>query len=225
MKFSDLDLDIPAKESDIIREGLLRATVLNERGEYQPPPAGVYFYNNIPSYDGFSVLDYKTMEDNHFQKIDILNNSYLDDISSDELAEYIQIIEDEDIDWDKLWEYTSAYQLGKYPGILREFKVSSIIDVAIILALIRPGSVSNYDKMKSFIHTDKILAKKNDRVQKILKETYGIPVFDEQFKELGLDDGKYRYKKPHSIGYAYVLLIDFLKNRWKKEKKVCLKGI
>ena len=225
MKFSDLDLDIPAKESDIIREGLLRATVLNERGEYQPHPAGVYFYNNIPSYDGFSVLDYKTMEDNHFQKIDILNNSYLDDISSDELAEYIQIIEDEDIDWDKLWEYTSAYQLGKYPGILREFKVSSIIDVAIILALIRPGSVSNYDKMKSFIHTDKILAKKNDRVQKILKETYGIPVFDEQFKELGLDDGKYRYKKPHSIGYAYVLLIDFLKNRWKKEKKVCLKGI
>lgn len=212
MKFSDLDLDIPAKESDTIRKGLLRATVLNEKGDYQPHPAGVYFYKSIPSFDGLSVLDYKTMEENHFQKIDILNNSYLDDITPDELNQYIQLIEAEDIEWDRLWKYNEPYQLGKYPGILREFKVSSVMDVAIILALIRPGSVSNYDKMKSFIHTDKLLKKKSPEAQEILKETYGIPIFDEQFKKLGKDDGKYRYKKPHSIGYAYVLLIDFLKN-------------
>jgi hypothetical protein len=212
MKFSDLDLDIPAKESDAIRAGLTRATVLNERGDYQPHPAGVYFYKSIPSFEGLSVLDYKEMENNHFQKIDILNNSYLDDISSGELEEYLRLIEDEDIDWSELWEYDEPYQLGKYPGILREFKVSSVLDVAIILALIRPGAVSNYDKMKAYIHTDKLLNNKSPEAQDILKETYGIPIFDEQFKKLGKDDGKYRYKKPHSIGYAYVLLIDFLKN-------------
>lgn len=212
MKFSDLDLDIPAKESETIRKGLLRATVLNEKGEYQPHPAGVYFYKSVPSFDGLCVLDYKTMEKNHFQKIDILNNSYLDDISSTELDKYITKIENEDIDWSRLWKYEHTYQLGKYPGILREFKVGSVMDVAIVLALIRPGSLGNYDKMRTYIHTDKLLKNKSPEAQEILKETYGIPVFAEQFKLLGKHDGKYRYKKPHSIGYSYVLLIDFLKN-------------
>jgi DNA polymerase III alpha subunit len=69
--------------------------------------------------------------------------------------------------------------------------------------------------MKMYIHTDKLLKNKTDDVKEILKETYGIAVFDEQFKKLKKDDKKYRYKKPHSIGYAYVLLIDFLKNSLK----------
>ena len=212
MKFSDLDLDIPAKKSDKIKNNLIRATILNEHGNLQPHPAGVYFYNSIPSFNEFTVLDYKEMEGKQFQKIDILNNSYLDDITSEELDGYIELIENEEIDWKKLWTYEEPYQLGKYPGILREFKVASVFDVAIILALIRPGAISNYDKMKKYIHTDKLLEIKTIEAQKILKETYGIPIFDEQFKALNKDDGKYRYKKPHSIGYAYVLLIDFLKN-------------
>jgi hypothetical protein len=133
------------------------------------------------------------------------------------MIDYILMIEEENINWQQLWQYTEPYQLGKYPGILREFKVSSVMDVALILALIRPGSVANYDKMKKFIHTNTILEVKSEKAQNILKETYGIPVFNEQFKSLGIEDGKYRYKKPHSIGYAYVLLIDFLKNTQKND--------
>jgi hypothetical protein len=216
MKLSDLDLDIPSMQSDNIRNGLVKASVLNDRGEFQPHPAGVYFYKTIPSYDGMAVLDYKNMEEKEYQKIDILNNTYLDAISSEELNEFVEIIDKDEIDWKLLWEYDEPYQLSKYPGILREFKVSSIMDIAIIMALIRPGAVQNYEKMKSYIHTDKLLNTKTDESREILKETYGIPVFSEQFKQLGKDDGKYRYKKPHSLGYSYVLLIDFLKNGKKK---------
>lgn len=212
MKLSDLDLDIPSKQSDDIKNNLIRGCVVTERGDIQPHPAGVYFYKSIPSYDGISILDYKKMEDKEYQKIDILNNTYLDDISSDELINYIKMIDEDNIEWHNLWEYNEPYQLAKYPGILREFKVHSVMDIAIIIALIRPGAIQNYEKMKSFIHTDKLLKNKSDEAKEILKETYGIPVFDEQFKKLGKDDGKYRYKKPHSIGYSYVLLIDFLKN-------------
>lgn len=212
MKFSDLDLDIPSSKSELIRGGIVKASILTERGTYQNHPAGVYLYAAVPQFDGVAVIDYKEMEKIEYQKIDILNNTFLDDISNKEMIEFIEKIENEDIDWEELWRYTEPYQLGKYPGILREFKVSSVLDLAIILALIRPGSVANYDKMKAFIHTDKILKKKSEEAQIILEETYGIPVFNEQFKSLGIDDGKYRYKKPHSIGYAYVLLIDFLKN-------------
>jgi len=211
MKFSDLDLDIPSMDSEIIRANLVRASVKNEKGEYQAHPAGVYFYKSIPKFNNISILDYKTMEKKEYQKIDILNNTYLDNISNEEMIEFIDLIENENIDWKKLWEFENPYQLSKYPGILREFKVSSVLDIAIVLAIIRPGSLQNYDKMKTFIHTDKILNKKNKKEREILKFTYGIPIFDEQFKELGIDDGKYRYKKPHSLGYAYVLLIDFLK--------------
>ena len=211
MKFSDLDLDIPSINSESIRKGLDRASVKTEKGDYQPHPAGVYFYKSIPQFNNQSILDYKVMEENEYQKIDILNNTYLDNISNEEMIEFVDLIEEEEIDWKTLWEFENPYQLSKYPGILREFKVSSVLDLAIVLAIIRPGSLQNYDKMKTFIHTDKILNKKSEKDREILKFTYGIPVFDEQFKELGINDGKYRYKKPHSLGYAYVLLIDFLK--------------
>ena len=216
MKLSDLDLDIPSTQSDSIRNGLVRASVLNERGDFQPHPAGVYFYKTIPSFDGMAVLDYKKMEEKEYQKIDILNNTYLDNISSSELNEFVETIDNDEIDWEELWEYEEPYQLSKYPGILREFKVQSVMDIAIIMALIRPGALQNYEKMKAYIHTDKLLNTKTDETREILKETYGIPVFAEQFKKLGKDDGKYRYKKPHSLGYSYVLLIDFLKNSKKK---------
>ena len=212
MKLSDLDLDIPSDQSDNIRNGLIRSCVINNRGEIQPHPTGVYFYKSIPAFDGLSILDYKVMEEKSYQKIDILNNTHLVDITVDELNEYITNIDNDEIDWEALWEFEEPYQLAKYPGILREFQVSSVMDIAIVMALIRPGALQNYDKMKVFIHTDKILNKKSEELKEILKETYGIPVFDEQFKKMGKNDGKYRYKKPHSIGYAYVLLIDFLKN-------------
>ena len=218
MKLSDLDLDIPSNQSDNIRSGLIRGCVVNNRGELQPHPAGVYFYKSIPSYDKLSILDYKEMEEKTYQKIDILNNTHLDDITADELSEYITIIDNNEIDWESLWEFEEPYQLAKYPGILREFAVISVMDVAIVMALIRPGALQNYDKMKAFMHTDKILNKKSDELREILKETYGIPVFSEQFKKMGKNDGKFRYKKPHSIGYTYVLLIDFLKNSKKVRK-------
>ena len=40
MKFSDLDLDIPSKQSDSIKKDIVRGSVLNERGRLQPHPAG-----------------------------------------------------------------------------------------------------------------------------------------------------------------------------------------
>jgi len=218
MKLSDLDLDIPSNQSDNIRNGLIRGCVINSRGEIQPHPAGVYFYRSIPTFDGLSILDYKMMEEKSYQKIDILNNTILDDITISELTEYISRIDNNTINWSALWEFDDPYQLGKYPGILRDFEVTSVMDVAIVLAIIRPGAIQNYEKMKAYIHTDFIFNKKSDELKEILKETYGIPVFDEQFKKMGVDDGKYRYKKPHSIGYAYVLLIDFLKNNRKNVK-------
>ncbi len=212
MKFSDLDLDIPSMESDNIKKTLIRGSVLTDRGDYQPHPAGIYFYKSIPAFSGIALYDYKIMEQYNFQKIDILNNTFLDDINSIEFEDYLQKIDSEDIDWELLWEYKDPYQLSKYPGILKEFQVSSIMDLAIVLAIIRPGSLVNYDKMKTYIHTSTLLNKKSKKDYEILKETYGIPIFDEQFKELGKDNSSFRYKKPHSIGYAYVLLIDFLKN-------------
>ena len=213
IKFSDLDIDIPSKINDELKSKLVRAKVKTDDGKYRPHPSGVYFYKNIPSYDGFAVMGYKEMEERLYQKIDFLSNSYLDDIKKDEFHMYLEQIEDENIDWKLLWEYENPYQLHNYPGILKEFKVKSVIDVAIVLSIIRPGAIHNFDKMKKYIHTDVLLKRINNKKElKILKDTYGIPVFEEQFRKLGIKNDKYRYKKAHAIGYAYVLLLDFIKN-------------
>lgn len=211
MKLSDLDLDIPSMFSKEIKDNLIRGCIKNEKG-ISLHPAGVYFYKSIPAFDGMSVIDYKDMESFEFQKIDILNNTFLDGIDFNDFNKFLNIIDLEDIDWSLLWEYENPYQLSNYPFILREFKVQSVFDVAIVLSIIRPGALQNYEKLKRYMHTDTLLKVKSDNAQKILKETFGIPVFDEQFKKLGVNDDKYRYKKPHAIGYAYVLLVDFLKN-------------
>lgn len=215
MKNSDLDLDIPSIESLRIRERLPKASIKNQKGDLQPHASGVYFYKNLPTFEGMSVIDYKQMEQADFQKIDILNNTFLDDITVESFSEFIEKINSEDIDWKSLWDYENPYQLSNYPAILREFKVSSVLDVAIVLAIIRPGAIQQYDKLKKNIHTDALLKNKTNEFYDLLKDTYGIPVFDDQFKKMGFDDGKYRYKKPHAIGYAYVLLVDFLKNSLK----------
>jgi hypothetical protein len=209
IKFSDLDIDIPTSYSEKIRSGFVKAVVYNnERKEYQPHPAGIYFYKSVPSFDGMSVIDYKKMEKIGYQKIDILNNNYLDNLTDEEFFEFLEKIDNEDINWEKLYEFKEPYQLAKYPYILKEFNVSSVMDVSIVLSIIRPGSIKYYDEMKYYMQTKKI---KTNSQPNILNETYGIPVFDEQFKAIKIKDGKYRYKKPHAIGYSYLLLMDFLK--------------
>jgi hypothetical protein len=209
VKFSDLDIDIPTSFSEKIRKGFPRAVVYNsDRKEYQPHPAGIYFYKSVPHYDNLCVIDYKEMEIIGYQKIDILNNNYLDELTDEEFFEFLEKIDNEYIDWEKLQNYNEPYQLSKYPGILKEFNVRSVLDVAIVLSIIRPGAVKNYNEMKKYMKMKKI--KKNNNPE-ILNETYGIPVFDEQYKILGIKDGKYRYKKSHAIGYSYILLMDFLK--------------
>jgi len=210
-KLSDLDLDIPSLESTNIRENLLRGCVASEKGTTLHP-AGIYFYKSIPAFNNISVIDYKKMELMKYQKVDILNNTFLDGIDKESFEQYLTLIEDECIDWGALWEYENPYQLSNYPGIVCDFKAESVMDLAIILAIIRPGALQNYDKMKAYMHTYTLLKNKTMDQHQILKETYGVAVFDEQFKKLGKDDGKYRYKKQHAIGYAYVLLLDFLKN-------------
>lgn len=215
MKFSDLDIDIPSSKSDYIKSSFIKASK-NVNGLRSAHPSGIYLYNDLPAYNGYMLMDYKVAEKNGYQKIDILNNTFLDDIECEYFSQYLELIENEQIDWNELYKYENAYQLSHYPNILKEFKVTSVMDIAIVLAIIRPGSYKQYERMKKYIHTDKILSKLSDDEHKILSDTYGIPVFDEQYKALYVDDGLYRYKKPHSIGYAYVLLVDFLKNTLKK---------
>ena len=99
MKLSDLDLDIPSNQSDIIKQNLVKGSVRNKRGDLQPHPAGIYFYKSIPSFENVSVNDYKYMESINYQKVDILNNTHLNDITNNELENYIQLIDDDNIDW------------------------------------------------------------------------------------------------------------------------------
>lgn len=200
--FSDLDIDIPSKKSEIIKQKLIKSSIIDK--SIKKHPVGVYLYKKVPHYMGWCVIDYKEMEHNNYQKIDILNNTFLDDLTNTQMTEALKLIEKENIDWLQLHDEPHNYQLDNYPSILKQFNVRSVLDVAIVLAIIRPGAIQYYNKLKSRMNSD--LNRFNDI------DAYGLPIFSGD----GLTTKKYRYKKSHAIGYAYILLIDFLK----KTKKI-----
>lgn len=212
MKFSDLDLDIPTSQLGFAMRGLVRAQV-QDNNRLRPHPCGVYFYKFVPAYEDFAVLDYRVMEQSHYQKIDFLSNSVLDQYEDyNEFLDALSQIENEEVDWKKLWEYKNPYQLSKYHNILKKYRVTSIMDIALVLGIIRPGAKEFSHILLENIHSDKLKADYSENDWEIVKESYGVPIFEEQFVKLGIENDDYLYKKPHAIGYAYMVVLDFLKN-------------
>lgn len=176
----DIDIDFPDRRQvlDIIQHIPARL----EDGKKHN--TGVYCHE-IP-YDPLTdtaSFDYKTAEDRGYFKIDFLNvNAYAG--VRDE-AHIIELLNTEPL-WDLLYEKDVCDQLfhiNGYHNLLSELKPTSIIDLAMVLAMIRPGK-------KHLIP--------------ICKEQGFQAIKDEIWTK---SEDAYFFKKAHAVSYASVIVV------------------
>jgi len=136
---TDIDIDFADKDSAL--NGLMYIpAAIQLGGDRKKHPSGVYF-QNIPSdpIDGCATLEYETAEKLGFFKIDFLNNSIYADVRDED--HLIELAETEP-DW-SLFEHVEIVEdlahIGRHFGIVSAIKPKSVEDLAVILALMRPG--------------------------------------------------------------------------------------
>lgn len=176
----DIDIDFPDRRKilDIIKHIPARL----EDGKKHN--TGVYCheipYNPLTDTASF---DYKTAEERGYFKIDFLNvNAYAG--VRDE-AHIIELLNNEPL-WDLLYEKDLCDQLfhiNGYHNLLAELKPTSILDLAMVLAMIRPGK-------KHLIP--------------ICKEKGFQAIKDEIWTKT---EDAYFFKKAHAVSYASVIVV------------------
>lgn len=180
MKKFDFDVDIDMADRDKFLEHVTCTPAMVNNDVPTKHNTGVYF-QNIPRYplEGFATLDYKEADEEGYLKIDFLNNSVYEEVRSED---HLQSLIDKEPMWELLEHeevVKGLYHVSKYAKLLKQYKPKSVYELAMFLALIRPG--------KKHLIGKSWLA--------IEKEIWGRP-----------EDG-YFFKKAHAISYAMVIVV------------------
>jgi hypothetical protein len=143
------------------------------------------YFQNIPTdpISDLSAIPYETAEDLGYFKIDFLHSSAYDYFKSrDEVTTLLKI----DPKWELLQMPSVVQvlpQISKHLNVLTKLKPKSILELADVLALIRPG--------KHFL-IDKYLTNKDYIRSKYLYEA---------------SNDQYAFKKAHAIAYAQMIVL------------------
>lgn len=176
----DIDIDFPDRKQvlDIIRHIPARL----EDGKKHN--TGVYCHSipYNPLTDTASI-DYKSAEARGYFKIDFLNVGAYNGVKNEE--HLVQLLNTEPL-WDLLYEKDVCDQLfhiNGYHNLLAELKPNSIVELAMVLAMIRPGK-------KHLIP--------------VCKEKGFQAINDEIWTK---SEDSYFFKKAHAVSYASVIVV------------------
>lgn len=177
----DIDIDIPPS----FDRGLFpwaRASVVRD-GQLTPHPCGMY-PQAIPvdPLTGLAAIPYDSAEDLGYFKIDFLHLNVYEHFSK--RSEIDELVAKEP-DWTLLQlqsNHAKLFQLANHGELLLKLKPQSLLELADVLALIRPGK----RQLVPLYQKDKEMARR-------LLWSKG-------------DEG-YSFKKSHALGYAYVIAL------------------
>lgn len=177
----DVDIDLPDREQLLRVLPHTPASIVDVEGNYTKHNTGIYL-QRIPSLpvDSISAIDYETAETDGWFKIDLLNNHVYKNIVDE--TQLQQLLDQEPM-WSMLEHeefVRELFHIGNHYEIVNKYKPASIEQLAMILAIIRPGK--RYLLGKSW--------------NEIAKEIWTKPL-----------DNSYYFKRSHAIGYATVIAV------------------
>lgn len=135
----DVDIDV-SPETVKTKYGTQAMVYNEEQAKVLPHPSGVYLEEvPVDEVTGLCAFDYEYGNDQGVMKVDILNNSVYKSFTSKQ--EVLDVING-DIDW-KMFRKRSVVEslphLSKHFDLVEKVSPTSVIELADILALIRPG--------------------------------------------------------------------------------------
>lgn len=177
------DVDIDVFDRDKLLENLPHITARIDRDddEYVKHVSGVYF-QRIP-YDpltNIATIDHKDAEELGYMKIDFLNNSVYKSVRDED---HLKKLAEREPEWDLLQHadiISKLVHIHDYAYLVQRLRPKSIPQLAMILALIRPG--------KKHLQ--------NSTWAEIEKEIWIKPT-----------DGTYYFKKSHSFAFALSIIV------------------
>lgn len=184
MKIPDIDIDTIDRNKILDVLPHIPASKINNN-KITKHNVGVYF-QDIPFEieTGFSSINFKEAENLGYFKIDILNNSVYNEIQNEDQLNELLLQE-------PVWEMLQIKEvcekiahIGNHFDVVSKIKPKSIEELAIILALIRPG--------KRYLL--------NKPMNVIKNEIWSKPI-----------DGSYYFSRAHSIAYATSITVQMNK--------------
>jgi DNA polymerase III alpha subunit len=176
----DIDIDFADRDLALSRIKHIRASRL-DRNDTVPHNTGIYL-QSIPvnPITNLSTIDYKTAEDRGYFKLDFLNVSIYKDVRDEE---HLKTLMETEPLWDLLEQddFSSLlFHVNGHGSILRQMKPTSILQLAAVLAMIRPAK------------------------RHLIGETWTTVMETIWTKPT---DGEYYFKKAHAVAYAIAVAV------------------
>jgi len=178
----DFDVDIDMKDRDAFLKKLPHVVgSVKKDGVYTKHNTGVYF-QALPKFalEDIAAIDHKEAADLGYFKVDFLNNSVYSEVRDMEhLAKLAntepmwELLEHEDI-------VKHLYHISNYADLVASYKPKSILELAYLLAIIRPAK--RHLQGKSW--------------QEISETVWEKPA-----------DGSYYFKKAHAVAFATAIVV------------------
>ena len=177
----DIDIDFADRDNALKFIKHIPAAIKDANGTFKKHNTGVYCtpipYNPV---NNLSTIDYKEAEERGYFKIDFLNVSIYKDVKDEE---HLKTLMETEPLWDLLEQddFSSLlFHVNGHGSILRQMKPTSILQLAAVLAMIRPAK-------RHLIGTDWTT---------VMTTIWTRP-----------EDGEYYFKKAHAVAYAMAIVV------------------
>jgi DNA polymerase III alpha subunit len=177
----DIDIDFADREKALAVIKHIPASIKQEDGTFKKHNTGVYCtpipYNPV---NNLSNIDYKEAEERGYFKLDFLNVSIYKDVRDDE---HLKTLMETEPLWDLLEQEDFSnllFHVNGHGSILRQMKPTSILQLAAVLAMIRPAK-------RHLIGMDWTT---------VMTTIWTKP-----------EDGEYYFKKAHAVAYAMAVVV------------------
>jgi DNA polymerase III alpha subunit len=180
----DIDIDFPSRDIALSVLDYTQASMIKNEN-LEKHNTGVYFhYVPVDPVKNLCSIDYETAERRGWFKMDLLNVWVYEQVKDEK---HLLDLLNREIDW-KVFEQKEFVKrlihLGNYSDLVSSLKPKNINEIAIILALIRPGKKHLIDRCK------------HKGFNSITNEIWLEP-----------EDREYHFKKSHSCGYAALVKV------------------